>query len=627
MEYSKLSFLPIPAAIRRQLPRLYSNRTGFDEDSSGIVYHGHGLNSFSDPQLSSPSFPEVTLAETRRPSTANASLDSFESRSAFNLLRNAGYEAQQPHADGRLARSLYVNALMYLLDALPADLTTEETTMLGNRLPHSVKSSLAISSSAQHVQVEGQKSTKAPSSPRSYLHRILASVIVYVFVLIRLFLPYIHAFLRWVYEYERSHRITQRIVATTLDAADELGKRSAGIGSTASKLNEGRLGTVIGNFASPSEEVAMPIRDKGKDKTDNPIDKPIDKQRVVVLNSPGISATSPKSSSLRRALPPGVYVSLAPADPTLWNGVIFVRHGPYASAILRFHIRFPDIYPDLPPLVTFTTDLFHPLIVPLTTYTFSTGSASDNPVSATDDERLPPGGFSLRHGFPHWFGRAKRSGLASGASSRNVSGGSAGTANTATKGIPESAGFITEETAPADASDDQVEDPENIDQSEEPPRVAQVPSINQFVETRKSVPVAELLDYIRSTFDDETVLDSLPVDVAGNPGAWHAWKAHRRGADSFGRSRRESPQARRPGDWHWDGIWARRVQDEIEASHSEPMLFGNAARGGGDETVSQITLLVEMATDRSQIRFSRLGDATLSSVKEKMESVVNVIKE
>src|SRR5699024_3148272 len=79
----------------------------------------------------------------------------------------------------------------------------------------------------------------------------------------------------------------------------------------------------------------------------------------------------------------------------------------------------------LPPLVTFTTDIFHPLLVPLTTYTFTTGSddATDT-VSATDEERLPPGGFSLRHGFPHWFGRAKKSAANSATSSRNVSGNS-----------------------------------------------------------------------------------------------------------------------------------------------------------------------------------------------------------
>lgn len=254
---------------------------------------------------------------------------------------------------------------------------------------------------------------------------------------------------------------------------------------------------------------------------------------------------------------------------------------------MRFQIRFPDIYPDLPPLVTFATDVFHPLIVPLTTYTFSTSSASDDPVSATDEERLPPGGFSLRHGFPHWFGRAKRNGLTSGKTSRNVSGNSVGAVpgtRTASDGS---------RTAGNMASNVSTSTPDQIEQTpadDEKPRISQVPLAEEFAEPREVVPVAELLEYIRSTFDDEGVLDSLPVEAAGNPGAWHAWRAHRRGALSPSDLKRGSPQARLPGDWHWDGIWARRVRDEIEASHSDPMLFGSAARGsggGGDEMVSK----------------------------------------
>ncbi|KAJ5774982.1 Ubiquitin-conjugating enzyme [Penicillium paradoxum] len=306
-------------------------------------------------------------------------------------------------------------------------------------------------------------------------------------------------------------------------------------------------------------------------------------------------------ASLRHAAPPGVYASLAPGDPTLWNAVIFVRSGPYASAILRFQLRFPDTYPDFPPLVTFATDLFHPLIVPLTTYTFSTGSASDDPVSATDDQRLPPGGFSLRHGFPHWFGGPQQSGFGSRNTSRNVSGTSASAASSV-RGS--SADPITDDggqsntDAPAEAADDEDNDVPT-------PRLAQVPSPNQFAERRSVVPVSEILNYIRSTFDDEMVLDSVPVEVAGNPGAWHAWQAHRRGGIGRGQLKRGSPQARLPGDWHWDGIWARRVKDEIENSRSEPMLYGSAARGGTDE----------------MIRFSRLDDTTSSSVKKKMAAM------
>lgn len=266
--------------------------------------------------------------------------------------------------------------------------------------------------------------------------------------------------------------------------------------------------------------------------------------------------------------------------------------GPYASAIVRFQIRFPDVYPDLPPLVTFATDVFHPLIVPLTTYTFSTNSASDDPVSATDEERLPPGGFSLRHGFPHWFGRAKRrSGVASGKSSRNVSGPSTGTASVDAGKAP--SGPATEGNASEGRSSGvgSPNDPVDEDRgtNDEPSRIAQVPSVDQFTEPKKFVPVAELLDYIRSTFDDAEVLDSLPSEAAGNPGAWHAWKAHRRGGAGPGDLKRGSPQARLPGDWHWDGIWARRVQDEIAVSHSDPMLFGSSARGSGDDMVSPST--------------------------------------
>lgn len=289
--------------------------------------------------------------------------------------------------------------------------------------------------------------------------------------------------------------------------------------------------------------------------------------------------------------------------------------GPYASAILRFHIRFPPSYPDLPPLVTFTTDIFHPLIVPLTTYTFSTGSSNEDPVSATDEERLPPGGFSLRHGFPHWFGRAQRTAANSVAMSRNVSGSASGEAKAdsadagskpagegdnnsgdnpqsdpATPSTPKKkTGDDANTTSPSRASDTQKDTPS---------RVSPAPAAGPYQETQKTVTVVELLNYIRSTFDDETVLDSLPLEAAGNQGAWHAWRAHRRTVKGLKREskgtdtpdgKKGTPQARPPGEWNWEGVWAKRVQSCIEASQSDAILFGNA-RGGGDDTVSFVYL-------------------------------------
>lgn len=169
---------------------------------------------------------------------------------AFNLLRNAGYEAQQPRADGHLARSLYVNAIMYLLDALPPDLTAEETIMIQHRVPQPVKASIAAEPQPHLARLEGPVDSRSGPPARSYLHRLLASTIVQIFLIVRFILPYVRVFLRQVYEYERSHRLSERIVTKTLDAADGLGKSSVNIGSAVCKLNEGRVGAVVGNLAA-----------------------------------------------------------------------------------------------------------------------------------------------------------------------------------------------------------------------------------------------------------------------------------------------------------------------------------------------------------------------------------------
>jgi len=92
-------------------------------------------------------------------------------------------------------------------------------------------------------------------------------------------------------------------------------------------------------------------------------------------------------------------VTITPGQASLWSGVLFVRKGPYAPSVLRFQLSFLSQFPAQPPLITFSSDIFHPLLTPLTTYT---ASGMDT-VSASDQEILPPGGFSLRHGFPAWF--------------------------------------------------------------------------------------------------------------------------------------------------------------------------------------------------------------------------------
>ncbi|KAJ5161942.1 hypothetical protein N7492_007334 [Penicillium capsulatum] len=273
MAYSALLAFPIPASVRRRLPRWYlsSHRTSVGIESGGDLCRG--LESSSEPHLSSfTPLERSSGAELHRPSTASE--DSFDSGSgpntpstepypakyetdsgvhwnrvvpAFGLLRNAGYEAQQSNADGRLARSLYINALMYLLDALPTDLSADETVMLKHRLPEPVRASIAPPSALQKVHPE-PSCFKSASSSRSYLHRLLASTIVQVFLLVRLLLPYFRLLLHRIVEYERSHRITERVVTATLCTVDRLGGSSE-IATSSGKSNKANIGTAVGNMA------------------------------------------------------------------------------------------------------------------------------------------------------------------------------------------------------------------------------------------------------------------------------------------------------------------------------------------------------------------------------------------
>ncbi|EPE08682.1 ubiquitin-conjugating enzyme [Ophiostoma piceae UAMH 11346] len=325
-------------------------------------------------------------------------------------------------------------------------------------------------------------------------------------------------------------------------------------------------------------------------------------------------------SGLKQACPEGVFVSLTPGDPSLWSGVIFVHNdwtltdniGPYAPAVLRFQISFPDTYPDLPPLVTFSTDIFHPLIASLTNH--MSGPQEGGTAHAPDEERLPPGGFSLRHGFPAWFGRGNRS--ASGRQSQ-----------LAPQTPPRPSSFGSAQSTPNSAAvspfakNSRAAAGGSMTSGTGLVTAASTPTPS-YLRTRPAatdISTYDVLDYLRSAFDDPSVLDSVPLEAAGDPNAWHAWRTHQRqqgkvlpetGGDvaSAGSPSSASAQAsevsnpsRSPGDWNWEHVWENRVREGINNSLSDPVLFGSA--GAADDV----------------IRFLSMEDGDVETIKENLK--------
>lgn len=133
----------------------------------------------------------------------------------LGLLETAIAEAElsDPRSQA-FSRQLYIHALAYLIQALPADLSKAETVCIDEALPYGLR---------RHTQVSPSHS-RTHHHPRSFLHRILASTIIQLFVLCQLVLPYVRHFLRKAYRYERTHQISEKILEIGVNAGERIAR-------------------------------------------------------------------------------------------------------------------------------------------------------------------------------------------------------------------------------------------------------------------------------------------------------------------------------------------------------------------------------------------------------------------
>jgi hypothetical protein len=269
-------------------------------------------------------------------------------------------------------------------------------------------------------------------------------------------------------------------------------------------------------------------------------------------------------------------------------------------------------------LITFSTDIFHPLITPLTTYVHSTDVGASGTVSAGDEERLPPGGFSLRHGFGSWFGR----GGGAGRRSRQVSGQSTETEvgaseeGLAVPPLPPRPGRGTTGLGISAADGGSTQSTPDklfktaISDTGSPSATAFAHTQNLRPSSQPHPTIHDILVYLLSTFDSESVLDSIPLEAAGNPGAWHAWKARQQKSNPDSTS---TATTRKPGEWNWEGVWEERVKRGVNASLSEAVLFGGAA---GDEIINFLNMDEEDVKGVKENLFRTLGVEAPAMEKE-----------
>ena len=128
------------------------------------------------------------------------------------------------------------------------------------------------------------------------------------------------------------------------------------------------------------------------------------------------------------------------------------------------------------------------------------------------------------------------------------------------------------------------------------------------------ISIVGVLRYLKRSFDDEGALDTLPLEAAGNLGAWKAWRAYRRSNNADASTLNLEAGMKQQDEWSWDGVWEMRVRKGIDASIAESTLYGGVT--GGDYLVSShVYSWSETANTIVQIRFVDIDDDLLGVVK------------
>jgi hypothetical protein len=137
-----------------------------------------------------------------------------------SLLNRAVQEASSPEQCPGLTRKMYVDGLLYLIEALPDDLSDDELLRIRRALPACNDEDLSerplreLSQSTHGLN----RSKSTEKSSRSITYAASTGMTFYMMFLINLLLPYVHLLLSQLYRYERRYRISDRLVNNGISA-------------------------------------------------------------------------------------------------------------------------------------------------------------------------------------------------------------------------------------------------------------------------------------------------------------------------------------------------------------------------------------------------------------------------
>ncbi|KAF2138024.1 uncharacterized protein K452DRAFT_234950 [Aplosporella prunicola CBS 121167] len=207
---------------------------------------------FVEEPRSSPPTAASTLLSYRSSLETPSGVNWKYANQGLNLLTSAlqeysALEVGAGNATQSFSRQLYLHALTYLLKGLPSDLSNEERLSVKTALPPIMSKAVQVgATSGQLIQCTASDGdAPAPAPEPSWVHRIFATGIIQMFLLFNILLPYFKLFIGQAYQYERQHRISERLVSSSISTVDGLGRRGIRFTNTICQMNDGKVGQAI----------------------------------------------------------------------------------------------------------------------------------------------------------------------------------------------------------------------------------------------------------------------------------------------------------------------------------------------------------------------------------------------
>jgi hypothetical protein len=158
-----------------------------------------------------------------------------------SLLQSSSCLSSNPD----FSRQLYIDAVSYLLRGLPRNLSVEETLQLRAAMPSEM---MPPQQPASRVVVQGRSHDNhvmQQEEDPTILHRMVAMVVLQVFLLLSFLWPYIQTTCRGAYQYEREHHILEKILNQSWITANALSKNTMTVAKTVCSWNDGQVGVAL----------------------------------------------------------------------------------------------------------------------------------------------------------------------------------------------------------------------------------------------------------------------------------------------------------------------------------------------------------------------------------------------